>query len=114
MRISDWSSDVCSSDLLKEALGDHVHIVEERLFTSPDPLALQHCERMSALYRQPRWLRMLTGDRLTWAKLTRPINPKAPLHPSVIERLSAAAVPQMGTVKPYRPDRKSTRLNSSH
>src|SRR3546814_14906736 len=59
---------------------------------------------MSALYRQPRWLRMLTGDRLTWAKLTRPINPKAPLHPSVIERLSAAAVPQMGTVKPYRPE----------
>src|SRR3546814_19353399 len=46
---------------------------------------------------------MLTGDQLTWAKLTRPINPKAPLHPSVIERLSAAAVPQMGTVKPYRP-----------
>src|SRR3546814_9580871 len=92
------------ADELKEALGDHVHIVEERLFTSPDPLALQHCERMSALYRQPRWLRMLTGDRLTWAKLTRQINPKAPLHPSVIERLSAAAVPQMGTVKPYRPD----------
>src|SRR3546814_15607567 len=25
------------ADELKEALGDHVHIVEERLFTSPDP-----------------------------------------------------------------------------
>src|SRR3546814_2621439 len=30
MRISDWSSDVCSSDLLQHALYGHIHLQQQR------------------------------------------------------------------------------------
>jgi hypothetical protein len=91
-------------DEVGAALGTSVTILRERLVTSPDPAGLQHSERLAVLDAQPRWLRLLTGSRLTWKKAVREINPQAPLHQSVIDRLAAAHVPQMSEVKPYRPE----------
>src|SRR3546814_8451824 len=39
LRISDWSSDVCSSDLLGEALGDHLGLAMEEFDFEADELA---------------------------------------------------------------------------
>ena len=91
-------------DELRAALADSVHIVEERLVTSPDPLGLQHCERQGVLNMQPAWVRAITGSKLTWRRTVRKLHPEAPLHESVLERLVAPHVPQMGEVKPYRPE----------
>ena len=90
-------------DELKAAVPG-IKIVEERLVASPDALGLQHSERVGLLDLQPAWLRWISADRLTWRKQTRTIPDEAFLHPTVLERLSASAVPQMGEVKPYRPE----------
>jgi hypothetical protein len=91
-------------DELTAAMGPEIRILDERLVTSPDPLGLQHSERTALLDLQPHWLRWMTNNGLTWLKQTRTMRPDAFLHPSVLERLAAAAVPQMGEVKPYRPE----------
>ena len=85
-------------------LGSSVTILRDRLVTTPNSLGLQHSERTAVLDGQPQWLRTLTADKLTWRKAVREINPKAPLHSSVHERLAAAQVPQMGEIEPYRPE----------
>ena len=91
-------------DELKTAMGDAVTLLDERLVTSPSPLGLQHSERAGMLNSQPSLLRLLTGKRLVWSYAARDIHPEAQLHPSVLERLSAPHVPQMGEVKAYRPE----------
>jgi uncharacterized protein (DUF2235 family) len=89
---------------LKAAMGDKVKVLDDRLVTSPDPLALQHSERTGALNSQPNWFKLITFNNLVWAPAIRQIHPQATLHPSVLERLAAPHVPQMGEVKPYRPE----------
>src|SRR3546814_6634512 len=89
MRISDWSSDVCSSDLLEQhglrVLGGTTLF---RLIHDPRAAALfNHLARAGILSRpfadQPDWLRFgLPGADEDWLRLNA--------------------------------DRKSTRLNSSH
>src|SRR3546814_14092046 len=37
MRISDWSSDVCSSDLAGEPLAQHVELIERRIAHAQPP-----------------------------------------------------------------------------
>jgi hypothetical protein len=101
-------------DELKGKLGSRIQIVEARLVTSPDPLGLQHSERVSLLDAQPTWLRAITRDKLSWRKETRDVLPEAYLHPSVITRLTASAVPQMGEVKPYRPDALKAHFQAKH
>jgi uncharacterized protein (DUF2235 family) len=88
----------------EKGLGDAITILHDRLVTSPDALGLQHSERTGLLDLQPGWLRSITRDKLTWSKAARKANAHAPLHASVLDRLSAPAVPQMGEVKPYRPE----------
>src|SRR3546814_4583990 len=84
MRISDWSSDVCSSDLLAE------HLVIARKLLTEHPADERH-----ALSLQ------LTTDRydIHWA----PSSPPPPALAPGLERMRRQIV-----------DRKSTRLNSSH
>lgn len=94
-------------DELKAAVPE-VQIRPEVLVTFPDPLGLQHDECESTLNRQPALLRRLTSDKLTWAKQARRIDDGATLHPSVMERFEADAVPQMSEVKAYRPANLST------
>lgn len=89
-------------DELRAAIPE-IHIRPEVLVTSPDPLGLQHDEREGVLNAQPALLRWLTGNRLTWTTQARTIEDGVTLHPSVIARLDADAVPQMGEVKTYRP-----------
>lgn len=89
-------------DELKAAIPE-VKLRPELLVTSPDPLGLQHDEREAVLNWQPPLLRRLTRDKLTWSEQIRSIGGGMVLHPSVIDRFEAAAVPQMGEVEPYRP-----------
>lgn len=89
---------------LKSAMGEAVIVLEELLVTSPDALGLQHSERTGMLNTQPTWLRWISGSRLVWSHADRDIHPEAQLHPTVLERLGASYVPQMGEVKPYRPE----------
>ena len=91
-------------DELCAVMGADIQIVRERLVTSPDSLALQHSERTAALDAQPAWFRRLTRSGVTWSKQMRKIQDIAYLHPTVLARLAAPAVPQMGEVKPYRPE----------
>lgn len=94
-------------DELKRAVPD-VHIRQDMLVTAPDALGLQHDEREILLDRQPGWLRRLTRERLTWPRRVRVIADEAELHPSVIERMGAAAVPRMGIMERYRPENLAT------
>src|SRR3546814_3214066 len=92
MRISDWSSDVCSSDLL----------VEEFLLTnrapSLDVLKAQSLPRIEAIYGQ-------LDDEAVRNLLE--------VRPEYIETYIATVEDAHGTLDRYL-DRKSTRLNSSH
>lgn len=89
---------------LKHALGDGVTVLDDRLVTSPDALGLQHSERTGMLNAQPAWFRLLTVGKVVWARAKRDVHPEATLHPTVLERLAAPHVPQMGEVRPYRPE----------
>jgi hypothetical protein len=89
---------------LKAAMGEAVAVLDNLLVTSPDALGLQHSERTGMLNAQPAWLRWITGSRLVWSHADRNIHPEAQLHPTVLERLAASHVSQMGEVKPYRPE----------
>ncbi|MBJ6121307.1 T6SS phospholipase effector Tle1-like catalytic domain-containing protein [Sphingomonas mollis] len=90
-------------DEFTTAMAGSVKIRADLLVTSPDATGLQHDEVQRMLDSQPRWLRRVTGDRLTWRRTVRKVDPAAPLHPSVLERFAAGPVPQMGEMKPYRP-----------
>ena len=100
-------------DELKAALPE-LKVRAEVLVTSQDPFGLQHDEREAALDRQPALLRRLTRDRSTWAKEVREIDDDMDLHPSVMKRLSAKAVPQMGEVKRYRPPNLRSHPRTCH
>src|SRR3546814_9207789 len=100
MRISDWSSDVCSSDLRDGCYGP-----VSSLGLTPDGLADRHFPigmavgvAVAALALGVRHLRAApAGDRLLLA-----IGGLA-----AIRAVAAVWLPHLG-------DRKSTRLNSSH
>lgn len=89
---------------LKSTMGEAVAVRDDLLVTSPDALGLQHSERTGMLNAQPAWLRWITGNRLVWSHADRDIHAEAQLHSTVLERLGAAHVPQMGEVKAYRPE----------
>lgn len=71
-----------------------VQTQENLLVKSPDPLGLQHEEE---------WMFKFWIFKRRWPQGPREIENLFPLHPSVLKRLAAATVPQMGEVKPYRP-----------
>lgn len=101
-------------DELKNALGPDIQIRTELLVTSPDALGLQHDERESLLDTQPSWLRSVSRDMLTWRRRVRQVHPEADLHSSVLQRFLAPSVPQMGEVKPYRPESLRGHRKVSH
>src|SRR3546814_10684137 len=92
MRISDWSSDVCSSDLLYDRLNGLGHWVPG---TSPGTTAVaveRECALLGELHQRP--CHHVSG---------------APTCPTAA---SSSATPSMPIC--WRTDRQSTRLNSSH
>src|SRR3546814_4363311 len=110
MRISDWSSDVCSSDLLRDRLA-------ECLAGQDD-----HTERIAELIAVSLGL---IGDTAAVPILSRalettsdPVRAEAATAlgrigaPSAVDPLIEALDTDHDRVR--RPDRQSTRLNSSH
>src|SRR3546814_2387728 len=99
MRISDWSSDVCSSDLtqLLPYMLSSIHFSIEALpfrLTSSHAFAVQRdCPSRAPMLRTC-WVRQKSFAKWKLKKTRRAIRPPFVLRPST--------------------DRKSTRLNSSH
>src|SRR3546814_2037249 len=106
MRISDWSSDVCSSDLLLFAAACS-DLVDERYATWDEAAKAGTIERglvpkfVPATASNIRSIHDLddNGNRLTFE-----------LEPEAIDSMIASIAP----LSKLRGDRKSTRLNSSH
>src|SRR3546814_6275054 len=102
MRISDWSSDVCSSDLgfidLIETLGDQI---------DPDPVARHE--------GKARLEEIQTAERRKFVEHHQELMLAFP-HPVGIQLLGQATADlvEHQTHKRLGPDRKSTRLNSRH
>src|SRR3546814_3247257 len=122
MRISDWSSDVCSSDLLVSGPSGIAHRMR---FIEQDH-AFEVGARPFEYLLKPRALVVALGperrigeeedaarhaDRLTERKgverldIDRKSAERAPVAPGIFEKRRALRYPE---------DRKSTRLNSSH
>src|SRR3546814_2098495 len=106
MRISDWSSDVCSSDLLHEQAlrvtqaGDHAIAAEAAHF---EELCGQVIAEAAAISQTAAALARIDvaaalAERAAEGGWTRPLMTDEPMF----------------DVKGGRQDRKSTRLNSSH
>src|SRR3546814_9494859 len=104
MRISDWSSDVCSSDLADRLRLEEIELHEafDRRFARP--IGIIHPPRDLALHVEGQSILRPLRDRMEMAA-HRPQ-----------EILGAVELAIFGTGQEPRldQDRKSTRLNSSH
>ena len=92
-RLSDIALD-WMMDEMKECLPE-LQVNEAMLHRNLDPLGLQHEE--TYFFR-------FGPIRIKWPAEPRAIHKDAELHPSVLERLAADAAPQLGEMKPYRPE----------
>jgi len=92
-RLSDIALD-WMIDELRECVPS-ICINDAMLNRHPDPKGLQHREDI---------MFQLRTKIINWPKKPREINPKAQLHPSVLERLAAGPVPQSDEVRDYRPE----------
>src|SRR3546814_3142354 len=121
MRISDWSSDVCSSDLLDKAglpKAEQYSVFLQAVCAS----CREKDGRIPLKEVLPRGIMQVLRDRhqavfLRLPEMLRekipPVPGKGRLMPQVQE-LPAPEVPGGLTEEPVYIDRKSTRLNSSH
>jgi uncharacterized protein (DUF2235 family) len=94
-------------DEMRECLRDlkdltDTQIRDELMVTSPDPLGLQHDEIVRTRDMWPTFVPDFLRQHMTWFTKQRK-NKGAALHPTVVERLKADSVRQMGDVAPYRP-----------
>src|SRR3546814_4454142 len=109
MRISDWSSDVCSSDLNVENLKD------EPAGQAPDatPAVRQALATpSSATERQPTQRSILAQIKRCWS-----LDPGAQRAEDVVVEVTVNLAPDgrvVGQPRGVDADRKRTRLNSSH
>src|SRR3546814_9399712 len=116
MRISDWSSDVCSSDLDNKASRSHT-VIEVNGRDRPGLLYLV-TTTLTRLNLMIKSARIATyGERAVDAfyvqdPLGMKIESKQKLR--AIEKKLLAALEDGECAPAPRPDRKSTRLNSSH
>src|SRR3546814_6196345 len=101
MRISDWSSDVCSSDLT---------LYPERINNKTNGITFRRW-----LFQANAELTSMMVDALGPSVLDNPEERLIELGRSQINRHSANSSPNSACTakRPWR-DRKSTRLNSSH
>src|SRR3546814_6699597 len=110
MRISDWSSDVCSSDLDPPRQCGPVARVAQRVEFAPPPEPQRHKHRSIRLFGK---LGMVDEIKAKVAARIGIIGPASDLDqpaPAVAEAVASLAVTEIGTPL----DRKSTRLKSSH
>src|SRR3546814_1062838 len=111
MRISDWSSDVCSSDLRIDLLVDATHPFAARI-TDNAEAACRLSGTPRLLVERPPW-QAVAGD--DWI-LVPDAEAAADALPGLAERVFLSVGRQEVEAFSALPrlDRKSTRLNSSH
>src|SRR3546814_2681203 len=125
MRISDWSSDVCSSDLLDRRIADTalvlVGILEEQaVVTGQIEIVVARVQVAVAVDREDRRTACRQIDAAELAALrTAHLVAVVARQPRVIETVMLAVVAQRPDMRDLAiadrmQDRKSTRLNSSH
>src|SRR3546814_9059160 len=111
MRISDWSSDVCSSDLPGDPLGAPISVVPAQSYTSFDSAGIGRdaAGNIITIWRAPAGL------------VARRYKPDGTVNGSdiLIDSNTSPAEVAMDAAGDFvvawtRRDRKSTRLNSSH
>src|SRR3546814_4507986 len=107
MRISDWSSDVCSSDLLADLRRDGI---DSQLEGEPEGVVrrrLQHGDNLARIDEREAAAEKIdaaaTGPRARKLEVERLHAFLGKARPDIAERIIAGGL-----------DRKSTRLNSSH
>src|SRR3546814_4801705 len=116
MRISDWSSDVCSSDLLNGGAGLKTDLSGNELPNSP-----HWTVNIGAEYTIPfgtEWSATIRGDAYwqakSWARVYN-LNPYDRLRDWTNFNISLRVDgPEDLTIEANVTDRKSTRLNSRH
>src|SRR3989449_3125811 len=118
----DWSSDVCSSDLLSASLGEritrtgtlHPFFAPVAVFQTRDGyvyVAVGNDAQWAALAK----LRAFAGlDRPEWAANAGRIADVGRLHRELGERVARLPTAEAQALLREAGDRKSTRLNSSH
>src|SRR3546814_3897042 len=108
MRISDWSSDVCSSDLLAEEMAQAraglvlLHPTNNYLVIRPNKLF----EYMAA------GLPVIASDFGHWREVVEPAGCGLLVNPTDTRAIARAIEHLIG--HPEEADRKSTRMNSRH
>src|SRR3546814_3305703 len=105
MRISDWSSDVCSSDLVLGAIFRRK--AEVGVEAAADVVAIQHVD-LVALGEE------LLLDLHGQGRLASAGKAGEPQHTAVVTVAHGAAIGREAVLDRDDVDRKSTRLNSSH
>src|SRR3546814_6479865 len=107
MRISDWSSDVCSSDLL---------VLDRRYLIEEDPAAVKQeiVDLLDALKHDRKGFDYALREVLAFQPtMTDPEAPVVRAVSAAIELVLGRPARQVVSPGTYE-DRKSTRLNSSH
>src|SRR3546814_2659192 len=99
MRISDWSSDVCSSDLELQA------IIAD--FSAPPPMA-------GLGQRALQWVREQSAERIKLVRWFQALMPRQGRFFEQFEAHGQTLVDGADALARLLQDRKSTRLNSSH
>src|SRR3546814_7342578 len=107
MRISDWSSDVCSSDLLVEIVYDDARAVARQLERERAPDAAPRSRNKGNLARQSA--HVLLHSKLIWS-----VDPDDGFAIDRRDALVGHRAHREPRAAAARIDRKSTRLNSSH
>src|SRR3546814_17895434 len=87
-----------------KACSPSIQVRKEFLVTTPDPLGLQHDE----VWMMKRWF-----FRKRWKRLPRLVESEFSLHPTVVERLKASAVPDPDCSRPYRPRSEERRVGKA-
>src|SRR3546814_8818963 len=126
MRISDWSSDVCSSDLNLEQLASTSTMLASNKDRIPEDFderhigsalnLLSHVDEHGSKIAETRLAILSTAeDFVSRLKIAcKPLDDGiAPLEKAVRNRITDAMISQIETNNNDRSDRKSTRMNSS-
>src|SRR3546814_8593881 len=128
MRISDWSSDVCSSDLTCSKCGGEFHVEEEAARMAPDsPLYVAPDEYPFSVLDRRKGVICPHCGHAAMVNLGKPKKPNKKVELSLLvhPQWLAGEAKQDANGQPYggsaqdnatatTRDRKSTRLNSSH
>src|SRR3546814_8477576 len=117
MRISDWSSDVCSSDLKIVAFAAVIGVLTYVIIAILEPSSDGPSSERSAVFSDASGLKPRDGVRLAGVKVgyVTAIDLKGPHAVVHFQMTNDVAITSSTTAAVrYQKDRKSTRLNSSH